>query len=571
MSFPLLIAVTGTALAWSDRLVASYVLPKLLLLSAAVLGGGIALLAARGPAAVGPRRSPLDLPLALLLGATLVSALASRDPLVSVLGHFNANVHGLWPTTLFIAVFFMARTLDFDARWKLVQAGVWAAALVGGYAGLQGLGMEVFPTAGGLLGGRAISTIGGPVYLGAHLALFVPLALAGPRIRLALIVWGLFASGTRGAWLGAAAGAAAAWALKTGRFDKVSRREGPRIDRKAAFLAVGAAGLVAMYPGLWRRSYRWEMLKTAWDCWLAFPWLGGGPDTFELDFRAHKSLETFLVIGNAVEYQIHAHNDLAQAAATTGLLGLAAYLVLLAAVFLAWRRARADLAVRPKVDVCACALLALFVPMKFNPAGISALTMAAVLAASLAPEDKDAGTWSRGAFAGGLLALGLLSTAIAGRMTLADRAERRGVVLEAFGRREEARGHLETAARLSPCELEYRRTLVNHYIESGYGGGEKIVAPAFFDRAVAHAERAMGCHPEDMFSFYILGVSRLNQAFAVNAAAAAKADDLLEEALTRDPYYGPLVEASAKAAARRADAARTDELLERLAQIRAVP
>jgi O-antigen ligase len=77
----------------------------------------------------------------------------------------------------------------------------------------------------------------------------------------------------------------------------------------------------------------------AGSMWSQRPWLGQGPGHYEIAYAAHRLPRWPAPLG-------HAHNDYLQALAETGLLGLLAWLALLAALL--WTCARAALGRGPR-------------------------------------------------------------------------------------------------------------------------------------------------------------------------------------------------------------------------------
>ncbi|MFH1724623.1 MAG: O-antigen ligase family protein [Elusimicrobiota bacterium] len=570
------LAVLGTSLAWTDALLAEYVLPKLLLLSLAVLvcAVGTALSRRSGPRFVRP--TALDPPLLCVGAALLLSTAFSQDRLLSVLGHYNSHVLGVWPLLLCAAVYYStAWRAGVGGVKRVLRVCLVAGAVVGAYALLQAAGLEVFPRVAKLPQGRAISTIGGPVFLGAYLAVLLPLALhwflSGGRERVfggvcvALMAGGLWATASRGSWLGAAAGCVAYGAL----------RHGFRQPRWSGKEWLFAACLVAVLGGLavlglstrdirWHEAPRLEIWKAAVQTFQGAPLLGSGPDTFELGFRRFRT-DQFIRWVNVLVFQIHAHNDILQALATTGIVGFSCWLFLLVGLVRAALRGLRASEGRLLAAALSAGLLSLFVHMKFNPAGIGAIVVAAVFAGHLCrPTGEGASPQPAFWLVGAVLALGILSVSLASRMVWADRQMKRGLAHQKVGNEGVAYAYFKSAVRLNRCELEYRRQIVNHLIEWAYGGPGGEVRAELFDVAAGHAATAMDCHPNDMYAHYILGVSLLMQAQAGRSERLEPAENALDEALQRDSLYLPLIEARLRAARLRGDQALAERLSSRV-------
>ncbi|MEK7746235.1 MAG: O-antigen ligase family protein, partial [Elusimicrobiota bacterium] len=156
----------------------------------------------------------------------------------------------------------------------------------------------------------------------------------------------------------------------------------------AAFVGAGALRLSgrltpasdAQRPMVW---------KAAWTAFLRHPLLGTGPDTFEAAFRRHRSVEYVKLMGSE-RFQAHAHNDVLQALATTGLAGAGAYLALLAALCLAARRSLSEAGGRAETAALCGGLLGLFLVMKLDPIALEVLVTAAFLSGLLMRTPRDA-------------------------------------------------------------------------------------------------------------------------------------------------------------------------------------
>jgi O-antigen ligase len=337
-----------------------WVLPKLLLgrLLVIVL---LALLVAR--ALVNRRlvlkRTPLDLPVAAFLASAALSTAFATNLNVATFGIYS-RYDGLLTLLTYAGLFWLAvQTLEGpeDAA-ALLRTLVASAYVVAAVAIVQ----EMVETSQQGSPGHAYGTFGQWNVLGSFLAIAWPLALwelgtaRSKTARLlalnATLVIGiaLVLTFSRSSWVGAAIGAAAV----------VARATGWRLRRA---MLVGAAAVIAtvvlvgglalagggqfegalatraqtvVHPAKWGpRLLIWrESLKVI----ASRPILGYGPDSFGLAFPRY----------NAVYYHEpidKAHAETLQIAATQGLIGLAAYLWLLAAFATAvWRGRKAPVA-----------------------------------------------------------------------------------------------------------------------------------------------------------------------------------------------------------------------------------
>lgn len=306
--------------AWAGLIPNSFVIPRVALI---VAGLYVSLLWDRVP-----RRA------FVFLGVLFLATLLSSDPWRSLKGLPTQWSGGLLPTMAYVALL----ALPSRRPWLATLGLVLSVHALAQQAGADMRLPSVF-----LPAGRAVAYIGSPVDLGALLAMAAP---AVPVLGLPLIALGLWASGSRAAW------AAAAIAL---------------LPARAPFkiaLALALPGvLFAMRKPAPKDIARVEIWKIAARSAAAHPWLGTGPETFRETFIAGKTEPLVQAVGPSY-LQAHAHNDLLEAASCTGLLGLAAYL-LLVLPFLG----------NPS-------LLALFVILKFNPVPFEVFAAAAMIAAN---------------------------------------------------------------------------------------------------------------------------------------------------------------------------------------------
>lgn len=543
------LAMVAVPLAWTTSVFASYTLPKIAALSAGAALSAAGLALAWGQGRSPARRTPLDLPIAAGLCALALSACFSQDPLLSLFGRYNSYAYGLWPFLLYAFLFYAAAwSFQGERMRRLLGLLLAVGAATGAYAVLQAVGLDPILKVALPSGGRAVSTLGSPVDLGAFLVLLLPLALhwtlargrAEGLLALSAISGGVIASGSRGAWLAAAAGALVYAGL-------TAKARAPRSALLAGLVALGVAGLsagvLAQRGRLPADSARVEVWKTAWESFLRRPWLGSGPDTFEQVFRRHRTEGFVRGMRSTTHFQAHAHNDLLQALATGGALGAAAYLFLLVTL---WRAARArlsDPSVRAMAAALSAGLLALFINMKFNPVALEVLALAAVLCAALcalnSPPAAEAPPGRASALpAAAALLFAAASVALAGRWLLAD------TNLKA--------GRVDRSIALNACENSYKIVFVN-------GLADRINATKVVDERLrllnlgtAAAEAALRCHPNDVNSHYLAGMAAYLKAqlgFSSELAAAAAHFDA---ALALDPMFLPLLETRLEVA-RRAD------------------
>ncbi|GAC1668558.1 MAG: hypothetical protein PVS3B2_08250 [Candidatus Dormibacteraceae bacterium] len=452
-----------------------YVLPKVLVARLLVVGL-LAFYVARSMAtgAFVFKRTPLDLPWLAFLASAILSTLFAENQNVAVFGIY-ARYDGLLTILTYAALFWLTvQTLDGpDAARSLLRVLLASGYLVAVIAILQcvtdSLRLGVVVPAFGTLGHKNV--------LGAFLAMVFVFAFGEivaapswvPRILAynALAVCGvaLFLSFSRSAWL--AAGAASVIAaigirrpglrfglagvagllLVVGSIVALNASQPPRDDLKE----------IGDRPTVWRDSV--QLIASR-------PLVGYGPDNFGLVFPRFQERDLQLQWDKA-------HAETLQIAATQGLLGLAAYLLLLigfARAFWRGRQARGAFAV-------VAAWIAYTATMQVNFSAIAAafpfwLFAAAAMETCGATNAFWSRTFTPGrlAAAGGaigiavLLAIGTLATVLP---FLADASLLQAVNADFSGRNRDAQAPALLARALWPPESVYAVEVANIAFERG--------------------------------------------------------------------------------------------------------
>jgi O-antigen ligase len=427
----------------------------------------------------------------LFLGSAVLSTVFAYNVNVAIFGVYT-RYDGLLTLVTYLGLFWVAvqsleRPEEVRALVRAAIAGGYVAAavaIVQSLAGSYTLG-TIQP---------AIGTLGNQNVTGAFLAMLCPLAyfeLTAARswaVRAlalnAVIVLGaaLVLTFSRSAWLG---GAVAAAVLVV-----AGRSRALRFGLLAALIAVAAVialtgllqssvaakieGRVATVSDLaaWGpRPYIW---KDSLQVIASRPLIGYGPDNFGLIYPRYQTGE-WAMLRSGSELQIDkAHAELLQVAATQGVVGGAAYLLVLA-VFVRtyWRGPRDD---------ASTALLAAWagyqVTVQLNFTALAAAFPFWILAAAAVRTwQPDAGhvdlvilSGSRAMAAAGAAAfLFLSSTLVAGVILpyLADANLRSAVALDFAGRPAAARLPAATAGVLVPYESVYAAERGNLSFELG--------------------------------------------------------------------------------------------------------
>lgn len=310
------------------------------------------------------RRSRAEIALGIYLLVRWLTTIRSIAPHWSLWGDpFWRN--SLWLTLAGMVLFGLARRqlTPPRARETVISAILYGSIPVAGLGVMQAAGLN--PLHLPLDGPRVTSTQGNPLLLAAYLAMILPLTLrrlVTQRWMIGLLALQgicLFFTFSRSGWLAASAGAvfwAAAHLWQTGR-------------KRAVYvlLIVLAAGLVTLVilslrpPASGHTPYalktmtsmfHWQGVTSqvrlmGWQASLdairARPWLGCGPATFRVVLEWYMPSK-FAHFDNERTLAGRTHNVFLEVSVESGLIGLAAYLVMLGAILVPLARSllRAD-------------------------------------------------------------------------------------------------------------------------------------------------------------------------------------------------------------------------------------
>jgi O-antigen ligase len=401
------------------------------------------------------------------LVAVGLAAAAGVDPLSAWMGtperHFGAFT---W--LLCAAAFACGQRLDPVGRRLLLRSGAVTACVLGAWTGAEAMGWRPLDLAGA--GTRPVGTLGSSAFVGAAAVLLGPLVVALPRRARfpagGLALGALVVSGARAAWVGALVVAAAVVVL---------RRPKPALVAGAAAFAVAvalASGATArlgdtLSEGDGGARGRLDEWRVAARVVAHHPVLGLGPEGYRIDFGRHVDDGYEQAHGRQV-LPDRAHSAVLDVAATTGLVGLAAYLGLLAVVGRALLRAlrRADgisAAVAAGVLAYWVQSLFLFPVAELEP--VAWLLAGTVVAIAPTRKRLPAGmAMAAAALALVALAAGVLDVA-------ADQATRRALDTADASQAQRAR-------RLRPDQLRYRLAAARTYED----GGDLRLAVVALDR-----------------------------------------------------------------------------------------
>ena len=398
----------------------------------------------------------------------LLSASLSPDPWLSIVGRYNAYAWGLLGLSLCAIVFYSELGLLFPV-----------AVVLAGHAVLTVNGSGV---------NRAMGLIGSPVDLGTILAACILSEIPGKsRWRWAgglLMLYALYLTGTRGAWLGL--------------FIGIAYMIGKVYAKKNVYtfltISVAAGGVLLLFHHRpVSDAARVEVWKAAIETIKEAPLLGHGPDSFEDAFKRHRSQKFMDIMGNkngTNRSQADAHNSVLSILCFFGFVGLATFGVFFYFV-----------GVSPP-------LIAIFVASMFNPISLEVIALAALFAGRLVPRERSY-PWLGRIF----LAISLIAIYNIVLLCRADYWFQRGNIAKAMGV-EEYPFYLE-ATKYNPTEPVYTASLIN----SIRGRNHEL--------AISAAERLMEYrHSSDSQSFY---------AYTLRGAGDIRAKANMKAALALDP------------------------------------
>ncbi|HAM36296.1 MAG TPA: hypothetical protein DEB40_00945 [Elusimicrobia bacterium] len=300
-----------------------------------------------------------------LLAVSGISALDSDFRAVSVLGMSGFYAEG-WTSLLCYGLLFLlaARRLSDETLQATDNAMAYGAVFVAVYALAQASGFDIFVWKHGqAIWERPWSTLGNPNYLGAFLAMILPVLWHRVLTRSGLWSWlPAVLSVSVLPWTRSEAAMAAGFfglVLWLWWERDLARRRWRRLAGAAGAALIlifclwawrarhphpGAAADASAAPVLTAPAVRssWQgrvmMWRAAWRIFRRYPVMGAGPDTFAYHCPRWLSAEFGRTVGEGMS-AAYAHNAVCNTAATMGGLGLAAYALLAGAgLALAWRR-----------------------------------------------------------------------------------------------------------------------------------------------------------------------------------------------------------------------------------------
>lgn len=312
--------------------------------------------------------SPLNWPIVVFLGISVISTIFSRNPGVSFRGLYNFYFWGLTAIMGYILLYIIISTvLEERDGEDMITAILLGSVVIILYGFVQRQGVDILEWATSPQH-RIWSTLGNPNFLGAYLVMVIPLAVSRflnknqkeeVRVILFFLIAALFATLSftlsRASWL-AIIIASLIWAVSLGK--KMLKRKLGWMSALAVVVVFFAVLFVLPYRSLTGEQAIVERAVSTldvneasnrvrvagWEVALRIakrrPLLGTGLDTFKEAFLQQMGPDFESIAGkNMIPF--YAHNEFLQVASTTGLIGLAAYIWLwLTFIVEAWRASR---------------------------------------------------------------------------------------------------------------------------------------------------------------------------------------------------------------------------------------
>ena len=291
-----------------------------------------------------------------LIGCSILTAYTSGLHSLNLIGNYNSYFCG----TLTLVLIWLGYCSIVE-RERLINSIIWSAAICGLICVLQQFGPSQFQQ-----NHRSIGTIGNPTFCATLLTL--GFGLTGPTIPGLLILLGIMATKTRGAYLAITA---------IFLYKNKSILNPKRILLISALLI---AGLIS-YSQLMHKSEsdfgRLETYRIALKAWTHHPIIGCGSEAFYVHFRNLRSAEFVKQFGKRT-LQDYAHNDIIHVLYSWGIIGIAIYLSLLRYL---WKQA-SDIRLQS-------AIIGVFICAKFNAVPIVTLFLLAQLCSTFSKTDPE--------------------------------------------------------------------------------------------------------------------------------------------------------------------------------------
>ena len=478
------------------------------------------------------RDNPLLWPTLALSGAWILSTVLAVDPGLSLWGSYERG-QGLLTLLSYLLLFLLvsARLRTRLQIERLVVVIVATGVPLVCLAAAQALGWQPVPLVSDARS-PVYATLGRSNFLGAYLAMVLPLTLAwawaaqrrwlraaGAILALAeLAMIGLTLA--RGAWLAAGAGLGALAVAGCWPRLRVRRSRWLKAALAAGVVAALAAGLAAAIGLGSAQEGSAAARRTIWQATAELigrrPWLGYGPDALGLQFSQVYPPQIVYYQGRGLIVD-RAHNLVLDGLVTGGAVGLAAQLALavtLAAIAgralrmagVSWRRTWLPACLATLAAQVAGNLVSFDVTAT---ATLAALVMAIIVALSRLPEEPAPGSrrplqpaWQWATATAIALAVGSAVVMANFRPMAADVAARSAARQVGVGNWSGAAAAEELAVELWPVEPDYRRALGSAYLYAARLAQDPL---PWLERAEASLLTARDLRPGDWRGWSALG------------------------------------------------------------------
>lgn len=306
------------------------------------------------------KRTPFDIPLLLFLTSQILSTIFSIDPHTSIFGYYSRFHGSLLSTIAYILLYYaFVSNLNFNHVLRAIRYLLISAALVAFYAIAQHFGIDKHLWVQDVQT-RVFSTLGQPNWLAAFILTLLPLTIALSITSKSTIYHLLFTiyyltllyTKSRSGLLGFAVAYLTFWFLvfiKDSPFPKrrvlfrfflvscillfITFFDGLRWLPRYELPATSQIGTQLESGGSESGDIRRIVWKGALKIWRHYPLFGSGVETFAYSYYNFRSPEHNLVSEWDFLYN-KAHNEYLNFLATTGIVGLGAYLLLQAWIFI---------------------------------------------------------------------------------------------------------------------------------------------------------------------------------------------------------------------------------------------
>jgi O-antigen ligase len=320
------------------------------------------------------RRTIFDIPLLLFLGSQILSTLTSIDFRTSLLGYYSRFNGGLLSTISYLILYWaLVSNLDKEKTIKALKFLLYSGVLVSIYGVLQHLGIDKDVWVQDVQN-RVFSTLGQPNWLAAFLIVLIPLTwfflFKASLKSKKFLIWGVFLAlftlafsytKSRSGLLGLLV------SLITFSGLSFYYLEGKKITKELtkkvfvvfgiffACILIGGTAYTPNIENLLSRKGKseepksvgpalevggtesGEIRKIVWkgaiDLWKKYPIFGSGVETFAYSYYQTRPVSHNLVSEWDFLYN-KAHNELLNIAATTGSVGIIAYLYFIVSVLI---------------------------------------------------------------------------------------------------------------------------------------------------------------------------------------------------------------------------------------------